>query len=98
MHAPARMEPPALLFPAESCSSVATLNQPDEAGTAADPYLSLTTLNVLAPIYKRIDSDGTRESEFADRFMARNQRILDLLLSRGSSVICLQVCDAWAFA
>jgi len=49
----------------------------------------------LAPIYKRVDqkNHSTRESDFRTLWLARNQRILDLLLHQRSSVICLQ--EVW---
>lgn len=54
--------------------------------------LSCTTFNILAPIYKRIDqqNQGLRESEFRAMWVSRNQRILDWLLYKSSSIICLQ--------
>eukprot|EP00667_Euglena_gracilis_P004668 EG_transcript_4692 len=53
------------------------------------PEFSLTTLNVHAPIHKRIEG-GTRESTMEGLFIPRNSRILDLLLSEPPTVICLQ--------
>jgi mRNA deadenylase 3'-5' endonuclease subunit Ccr4 len=57
--------------------------------------ISCTTFNILAPIYKRVDqkNHSTRESDFRTLWLARNQRILDLLLHQRSSVICLQ--EVW---
>ncbi|XP_050873705.1 uncharacterized calcium-binding protein At1g02270 isoform X1 [Lathyrus oleraceus] len=54
--------------------------------------VSFTTFNILAPIYKRIDpqNQGLRESDFRSFWLARNQRILDSLLSESSSIMCLQ--------
>ncbi|MCO5561724.1 hypothetical protein L7F22_015347 [Adiantum nelumboides] len=52
--------------------------------------ISCTTFNILAPIYKRVGSEGYRESHFHDAWLSRNQRILDMLLLVGSSIICLQ--------
>lgn len=54
--------------------------------------VSFTTFNILAPIYKRIDpqNQGLRESDFRSCWLARNQRILDSLLSESSSIMCLQ--------
>ncbi|PWA70536.1 endonuclease/exonuclease/phosphatase, EF-hand domain pair [Artemisia annua] len=46
-----------------------------------------TTFNILAPIYKRLihEDHACRESEIKAFWLARNQRILDLLLSPSSS-------------
>ncbi|KAL5171517.1 putative calcium-binding protein [Glycine soja] len=54
--------------------------------------VSFTTFNILAPIYKRIDpqNQGLRESDFRAFWLARNERILDCLLSESSSIMCLQ--------
>ncbi|XP_023925290.2 uncharacterized calcium-binding protein At1g02270 isoform X2 [Quercus suber] len=54
--------------------------------------LSCTTFNILAPIYKRLDqqNQGLRESEYRAMWVSRNQRILDWLLYKSSSIICLQ--------
>ncbi|KAK7294562.1 hypothetical protein RJT34_17451 [Clitoria ternatea] len=54
--------------------------------------VSFTTFNILAPIYKRIDpqNQGLRESDFRSFWWARNQRILDCLVSESSSIMCLQ--------
>ncbi|XP_030930316.1 uncharacterized calcium-binding protein At1g02270-like isoform X2 [Quercus lobata] len=54
--------------------------------------LSCTTFNILAPIYKRLDqqNQGLRESEFRAMWVSRNQKILDWLLYKSSSIICLQ--------
>ncbi|KAK2353418.1 putative calcium-binding protein [Trifolium repens] len=54
--------------------------------------VSFTTFNILAPIYKRIDpqNQGVRESDCRSFWLARNQRILDSLLSESSSIMCLQ--------
>lgn len=63
------------------------------ASFSQDPScVSFTTFNILAPIYKRIDpqNQGLRESAFRSCWLARNQRILDSLLSESSSIICLQ--------
>ncbi|KAL8090002.1 hypothetical protein AgCh_039458 [Apium graveolens] len=51
--------------------------------------VSCTTFNILAPIYKRL-SDKTRESEFSELWISRNETILDKLLEIKSSIICLQ--------
>ncbi|KAF3327120.1 calcium-binding protein [Carex littledalei] len=55
--------------------------------------VSCTTFNILAPIYKRLDHESTRESDYRAYWLSRNQRILDQLLSDCSSIICLQ--EVW---
>ncbi|KAJ4807215.1 Calcium-binding endonuclease/exonuclease/phosphatase family [Rhynchospora pubera] len=55
--------------------------------------LSCTTFNILAPIYKRLDHENTRESDYRAYWLSRNQRILDQLLADCSSIICLQ--EVW---
>ncbi|RZC69457.1 hypothetical protein C5167_032603 [Papaver somniferum] len=58
----------------------------------ADPCISCTTFNILAPIYKRLDKENQsrRESEYRAYWFSRNRSILDLLLCDRSSIICLQ--------
>ncbi|KAI5067148.1 hypothetical protein GOP47_0017676 [Adiantum capillus-veneris] len=56
----------------------------------SDASISCTTFNILAPIYKRVGNESCRESHFHDVWLSRNQRILDMLLLLGSSIICLQ--------
>ncbi|KAK9145898.1 hypothetical protein Sjap_005801 [Stephania japonica] len=56
----------------------------------ADPCISCTTFNILAPIYKRLDKESSRESDYRAYWLSRNQKILDRLLSDRSSIICLQ--------
>ncbi|OVA19934.1 Endonuclease/exonuclease/phosphatase [Macleaya cordata] len=60
--------------------------------TMADPCISCTTFNILAPIYKRLDKENQsrRESEYKAYWFSRNQSILDRLLYDRSSIICLQ--------
>ncbi|CAN0039747.1 unnamed protein product, partial [Hapterophycus canaliculatus] len=41
--------------------------------------LSITTFNVLAPIFKRIGQTGQRESEFKERYLERNSAVLEHL-------------------
>lgn len=59
--------------------------------------LSIMSANVLAPIYFRIDKNGTRESSFEDRYLTRHQAVLQNILTGGPDrksppdVICLQV-------
>ncbi|GJP55622.1 hypothetical protein CLOM_g14572 [Closterium sp. NIES-68] len=60
------------------------------ATSATSSTLSLTTFNILAPIYKRLGSEGERESACDHLWRDRNRRIVDLLLSLQSSVVCLQ--------
>jgi len=54
---------------------------------------SLTTANVLAPIHKRIDKDGTRESAHESLYLARQHEVIEHLLRDKNphpDVICLQ--------
>ncbi|GLT79855.1 hypothetical protein SLA2020_513270 [Shorea laevis] len=62
------------------------------ASTMGDPCISCTTFNILAPIYKRLDKENQsiRESDFRAFWQSRNQKILDWLLYKRSSIICLQ--------
>ncbi|XP_058085433.1 uncharacterized calcium-binding protein At1g02270 [Magnolia sinica] len=61
-------------------------------GSMTDPCVSCTTFNILAPIYKRLDTENQscRESEYRAYWLIRNQNILDRLLCDRSSIICLQ--------
>ncbi|KAL6976451.1 hypothetical protein U1Q18_025239 [Sarracenia purpurea var. burkii] len=52
-------------------------------------YVSCTTFNILAPIFKRLNGQNC-ESEFRELWLSRNESILDGLLNLGSSIICLQ--------
>ncbi|KAJ1390359.1 Endonuclease/exonuclease/phosphatase [Sesbania bispinosa] len=54
--------------------------------------VSFTTFNILAPIYKRLDprNQGLRESGFRSFWFPRNEKILDCLLAKSSSIMCLQ--------
>ncbi|XP_019454878.1 PREDICTED: uncharacterized calcium-binding protein At1g02270-like isoform X2 [Lupinus angustifolius] len=52
--------------------------------------ITCTTFNILAPIYKRLNHESSRESDFRANWLARNHRILDWLLYERSSIICLQ--------
>ncbi|XP_044485922.1 uncharacterized calcium-binding protein At1g02270 [Mangifera indica] len=56
------------------------------------PCITCTTFNILAPIYKRLSNEdpSCRESDYRGYWLARNQRILDVLLYERSSIICLQ--------
>lgn len=56
----------------------------------SETSISCTTFNILAPIYKRVNGEGFRESAVRESWMIRNQKILDLLLLGNSSIICLQ--------
>lgn len=60
--------------------------------TEQEPCISCTTFNILAPIYKRLDTQNQniRESDSKVFWFTRNQRILDWLLFERSSIICLQ--------
>lgn len=63
------------------------------ASSITDPTcFSCTTFNILAPIYKRLNGEdqSCRESDNRENWLDRNHRILDLLLSERSSIICLQ--------
>ncbi|KAJ7514398.1 hypothetical protein O6H91_23G042600 [Diphasiastrum complanatum] len=53
-------------------------------------FISCTTFNILAPIYKRVNGEDCRESQFREFWLSRNERILEMLLSKNSSIICLQ--------
>ncbi|CAL9213393.1 unnamed protein product [Arabidopsis halleri] len=65
------------------------------ASSMVESNISCTTFNILAPIYKRVDQKNhtIRESDSRSLWLARNQRILDLLIHQRSSVICLQ--EVW---
>ncbi|CAI5981343.1 unnamed protein product [Closterium sp. NIES-65] len=47
---------------------------------------------MLAPIFKRINREGQRESEVRDLWLPRSERILDTIVATGSSIVCLQEC------
>ncbi|XP_042519712.1 uncharacterized calcium-binding protein At1g02270-like isoform X3 [Macadamia integrifolia] len=51
--------------------------------------VSCTTFNILAPIYKRLNGLNC-ESEFREYWLSRNEKILEGLLHRKSSIICIQ--------
>lgn len=63
--------------------------------------------NILAPIYKRLDKNGTRESDFEDQYLARHKKVVDTLAPSAAGrrsattplpdVICVQVgvCNGW---
>lgn len=70
--------------------TTAVFLEEDEDLNSCDSSVSCTTFNILAPIYKRIDSESCRESEFRDCWRKRNQEILEMLLEKRSSIICLQ--------
>ncbi|BAF26217.1 uncharacterized calcium-binding protein At1g02270 isoform X1 [Oryza sativa Japonica Group] len=55
--------------------------------------VSCTTFNILAPIYKRMDSENCRESQYRAYWFSRNEKIIDRLLADCSSIICLQ--EVW---
>ncbi|KAH7295943.1 hypothetical protein KP509_26G000700 [Ceratopteris richardii] len=56
----------------------------------SETSISCTTFNILAPIYKRVNKQGIRESDFRESWLSRNNKIVELLLLSNSSVICLQ--------
>lgn len=59
--------------------------------------LSVMSANVLAPIYFRVDKNGTREATMPDRYLARHQLVLHNIVTGGPDgqsppdVVCLQV-------
>ncbi|AQK65859.1 uncharacterized protein [Zea mays] len=55
--------------------------------------VSCTTFNILAPIYKRMDNENCRESQYRAYWFSRNEKIIDRLLADHSSIICLQ--EVW---
>jgi mRNA deadenylase 3'-5' endonuclease subunit Ccr4 len=55
--------------------------------------ISCTTFNILAPIYKRMESENCRESQNRANWFSRNEKIIDRLLADRSSIICLQ--EVW---
>ncbi|CAI5982955.1 unnamed protein product [Closterium sp. NIES-65] len=60
------------------------------AQSAGDVALSISTFNILAPIYKRLAGEAVRESAFPEEWMARNERILAAVRATDSTVVCLQ--------
>ncbi|MCO5559760.1 hypothetical protein L7F22_013363 [Adiantum nelumboides] len=74
-----------LYFPPEDLSTLPTLPP-----SCVESCVSITTFNILAPIYKRIGNEGCRESQYHDAWFKRNVDIIDMLLLKGSSIICLQ--------
>lgn len=52
--------------------------------------VSLCTLNVLSPSYKRLTSEWDRESRSVARWTSRHGQLIDLLLSLDVDLICLQ--------
>ncbi|CAM9474799.1 unnamed protein product, partial [Ectocarpus sp. 13 AM-2016] len=59
-----------------------------DRGDGGDETLSITTFNVLAPIFKRVGSG--RESEFRETYLERHKAILKHIKGVGSDVVCLQ--------
>lgn len=57
--------------------------------------------NILAPIYKRLDANGTRESDFEHQYLERHRRVVNTLAPSAAGrkpatvalpdVICVQV-------
>lgn len=74
-----------LCFPSEGFSTL-----PASPSPCMETSVSITTFNILAPIYKRIGHEGCRESQYHDAWFKRNEDIIALLLLKGSSIICLQ--------
>ena len=52
--------------------------------------VSICTLNLLSPCYKRVTSEADRESESIDQWKSRHGQLIDLLLSLDVDLICLQ--------
>ncbi|KAI5083846.1 hypothetical protein GOP47_0000015 [Adiantum capillus-veneris] len=71
-------------------SDTSSVNDDSSLVAPSESSISCTTFNILAPIYKRVNGEGCRESEIRDSWLARNQKIIDLLLLSNSSIICLQ--------
>ncbi|CAM9860522.1 unnamed protein product, partial [Ectocarpus sp. 8 AP-2014] len=59
-----------------------------DRGGGGDETLSITTFNVLAPIFKRVGNG--RESEFRATYLERHKAILKHIKGVGSDVVCLQ--------
>eukprot|EP00250_Pteridium_aquilinum_P019200 c24340_g2_i1 orf=12-1574(+) len=72
-------------FPPEDFSTAQAASAP-----CMESSISCTTFNILAPIYKRIEGEDCRESQFHDAWLNRNMRIIDMLRKKSSSIICLQ--------
>jgi hypothetical protein len=53
--------------------------------------------NVFCVVFVFEQNQGLRESDFRSCWLARNQRILDSLLSESSSIMCLQVANLVLF-
>lgn len=66
-------------------------SEAEEESEAGADFITVTTFNILAPIYKRVSVEGDRESADEARWKKRNEDIVKLLLAKGSSIICLQV-------
>ncbi|CAI5492942.1 unnamed protein product [Closterium sp. Naga37s-1] len=60
------------------------------AQSAGDVAISISTFNILAPIYKRLAGEAVRESAFPEEWMTRNERILAAVRATESTVVCLQ--------
>ncbi|KAH9297207.1 hypothetical protein KI387_028889, partial [Taxus chinensis] len=58
--------------------------------SSAESSVTCSTFNILAPIYKRINGEGILESRYREYWLSRNKSILDMLLVKRSSIICLQ--------
>ena len=74
-------------------TSSASSSQPSSGDTSSDGSMTVTTFNVLAPCYKRIkglDGTVTMEAEDMTTALDRQTRVLDMLTSSGSAIICLQ--------
>lgn len=51
---------------------------------------SILTFNILAPCYKRLQSEADRESSYDNVWMERNKKIIDLVERLDLNLICLQ--------
>ena len=74
---------------------MATVFASDSAACSAEALderveLTLTTFNVLNPIFARINAEGARESTDEQLWLARNEAIVRQLCASGSDVLCLQ--------
>ncbi|CAI5478001.1 unnamed protein product [Closterium sp. Yama58-4] len=76
----------------DSPTEADTGREKDGRAVTDDVVLTCTTFNMLAPIFKRINREGQRESEFRELWLPRSERILDTIVATGSSIVCLQEC------
>ena len=68
-----------------------TLLRPTE-----ETSFKVVSFNILAPCYNKLrdvhtaDGGAKMEAEYADKYMARNQAIIDQLMQSNADIICLQ--------